>query len=295
MANTHGAYLSGVNLDRPVLATLTDASIDETSRIALDENLTASLKDQLASASTSAGYADLAPLVQAVLSVNLVADKDISLQDFVRKEITLPTDPDAKAAAEATIDKLSTTTTVSDLLGLNSTVRANPILAGDVKQSGLATLFKTSATFSSNAHLIDDFINRYTSFQGSIADFWNTLGQDPEYKAEVPELQLTLQLGTLTQDNPPFVSVLRASYPQMTSPRALTTLSETDWQQMITSQHIPVPDSIPGDTPAEKASNYATRISGILKGAFPGTYFSQSLHETVGQAKDPVSQVSPPF
>ncbi len=51
MANTHGVYLSGVNLDRPVLATLTDASIDETSRIALDENLAASLKDQLASAS----------------------------------------------------------------------------------------------------------------------------------------------------------------------------------------------------------------------------------------------------
>ena len=30
MANTHGAYLSGVDLDRPVLATLTDASMDET-------------------------------------------------------------------------------------------------------------------------------------------------------------------------------------------------------------------------------------------------------------------------
>ena len=29
MANTHGVYLSGVNLDRPVLATLTDASVDE--------------------------------------------------------------------------------------------------------------------------------------------------------------------------------------------------------------------------------------------------------------------------
>ena len=138
-----------------------------------------------------------------------------------------------------------------------------------MKQSGLATLFKTSATFSSNAHLIDDFINRYTSFQGSLPDFWNTLGQDPEYKAEVPESQLTLQLGTLTQDNPPFVSVLRASYPQMTSPRALTTLSETDWQQMITSQHIPVPDSIPGDTSSRKGIQLRDKDQRNPQGCLP--------------------------
>ncbi len=50
MANTNCVYLSGINLDRPVLATLTDTTIDETTRIALDENLTAALKDQLASA-----------------------------------------------------------------------------------------------------------------------------------------------------------------------------------------------------------------------------------------------------
>jgi Salmonella virulence plasmid 28.1kDa A protein len=283
-------HLSGLKLDQTVLATLTSASVDATAKANLSDTLNAALKAQLAGAATSAGYANLAKLIEAIPEVDVAADKNLTLHDFVSKEVVLPTDATQKAAAEAAIAKLSTTTKVSDLLGLKGAINGNPILAGNVKMADLATMLKTSPTLAGNAQLIDDFINQYAASKGRAADFWNSLAQNDEFKAAVPELQLTLQLATLTRDNPQLVAALRARYPHMTSPRALTAMTSADWQQLITSQNIPVPASISGATAAEKAASYGNAVLGTLKGAFPGTYFAQGLQSAIANAQNPVDR-----
>jgi len=250
------------------------------------------LTSSLAGAATSAGYANLATLITAIPSVefDIVASKDLSIRDFVRREVDLPTDHSARAAAEDAIAKLSTTTTIGDLLDLNSPLNSNPIFAGEVNKVGMATLLSTSPGLAANPQLIDDFINSYANATGSMADFWQSLSQDNEFKAAVPELQFTLQLGTLTLDNPTLVSALRARYPDIKTLVQLTSLSSAQWQQLITSPNVTMPASIQGSTPAEQASNYEASIVATLKAALPGTYFVSGLQAAIVASKDPVDQ-----
>jgi hypothetical protein len=271
-------HLGGVNLNDTVLNNLKAGA---PAQAFIGNTLNSALTSSLASAATSAGYANLATLISAIPSVDIAADKDLSIHDFVSKEVRLPDGPAARAAAEEAIAKLSTTTTIGDLLGLDQKVSDNPLLAGLVGQVNLATLLQTSASLKANATLIDDFIASYANFQGSMTSFWTTLSQNAEFTAGVPELQLTLQLGTLTLGSPSLVTAIRARYPQMTSPRSLVTMSAADWDQLITSQHVTIPASITGSTPVEQASNYATTIASSLAVAFPGPSFGNALQNAL--------------
>jgi hypothetical protein len=280
--------LGSVDLNQTVLAALSDAKIDPGSKGVISNTLNGALTSSLAGAATNAGYANLATLIGAIPSVDIAASKDLSIHDFVSKEVKLPDDPTAKAAAESAIANLSTTTTIGDLLNLNSPINANPIFAGEVKKVGLATLLHTSPALAANAQLIDDFVGRYTGATGSLADFWKILGQDTEFKTLVPELQFTLQLGTLTQDNAPLVAALRSQYPNIHTATQLASVSSAQWQQLITRPNITVPASVPGATPAEKAANYAGSIISTLQEALPGTYFGSGLQGALANSKDPV-------
>ena len=270
------------------LTGLENLETDSPARTFVSDTLNSDLKSMLVSAATNAGQTVLVSLLQALPTVDIASVKDVTLQAFVSKEVTLPTDATAKAAAEAAIAKISTTTTVGDLLGLNTTLQASPLFAGEVKKVGLATLLATSPALTSNPQLISTFVSTYVAFKGPISDFWQSLSQNATLKAVVPELQLTLQLGTLTLDNPPLVSALRASYPNISSPRDLATLSVSDWQNLITSNQITVPSSITGSTPQEKITNYATSMTQSLASAFPSVGFLGKLVGVLKQSKAPV-------
>ena len=130
-----------------------------------------------------AGYTDLAPLIAAIPTADVVADKDLSLQAFVAQSITLPSDAATKQAVETAIQSLSTTTTVGTFLGLNTPINTNALLAGVVGQTNLAQLLQTSPALAATPNLIDDFISTYSSFQGSMADLWATLARNPNLTA----------------------------------------------------------------------------------------------------------------
>ena len=290
MAEITGSQLAKIDVSRPVLATLTDASVDQATKTALSSLLSSALTTQLQNVSTSAGYSNLAQLIPAIPAKDLLADKDLSLQAFVKKTVVLPANPEAKASIEAAIQKVSATTTVGQFLGLDQTVTANPLLTGVIGQANLATLLATSAPLKTNSALIDDFVATYSTFQGSMSAFWSSLSQNTEFAAAVPGLQLTLQLGTLTLGSPTLVAALLAQYPKMTTPRALATLSVADWEQLITSQHVVIPDSISGVTPAEQTANYAAAITGMLTEAFPGATFGESLRQTLAKSTSAVDR-----
>jgi Tc toxin complex TcA C-terminal TcB-binding domain/Neuraminidase-like domain/PA14 domain/Salmonella virulence plasmid 28.1kDa A protein len=287
MNNPVSIHLGEVNLSDTVLNNLKAGA---PAQAFINDTLNNALTSSLAGAATSAGYANLATLISAVPSVDIAANKDLSIHDFVSKEIKLPDDPTARVVAESAIAKLSATTTIGELLGLEQPVNANPLLAGLVGHVNLATLLQTSATLTANATVINDFIASYATFQGSMTAFWAALSQNAEFTAVVPELQLTLQLGTLTLGSPSLVAALRAQFPQMTSPGALATMSATDWEQLITSQHVIIPASIAGATPTEQTSTYASTIASSLAAAFPGPSFGNALQSALAASEKSVDK-----
>jgi GH18 family chitinase len=279
--------LAGANLADTVLANLQGGG---PAAQYISDTLNTALRNTLAQAATQAGETALANLVQAIPAVDIAAQSGVTMHDFVQQQITMPTDTADRQAVTAAIAKLSTTATIADVLWLDQPLDANPLFAGDAGKASLASLLGTTSAAGANAKLADDFITAYAAFDGSAADFWAALAQNPEFQNAVPELQLTLQLGALTQSNTALVAALRTRVPNMASPQALVALTAADLQQLITSQNIPVPAAITGATAADKAANYAASIIAILKDAYPGAYFAQGLAQTVGSADDVVSR-----
>src|SRR5262249_14296868 len=68
-----------------------------------------------------------------------------------------------------------------------------------------------------------------------------------------------------------------------------------DWQQLINSGRVAVPDSIPGATPTEKAANYASTITGILKAAFPGAFFALDLQRAAASSTNALDKAVSTF
>jgi hypothetical protein len=276
------AHLGGTNLGGTVLDNLKAAGPAQSF---MSDRLNAALMAKLTNAAASAGHSELASVLPALPAADIAANKDLSLSEFVSKEVTARADPGARAATQPAIAKLSSKTTVSDLLGLNSNLKDHPLFTAEVHKVNLGTLLGTSPTLT-NVQLQEDFIQSYASFKGSIKDFWSQLSQDSKFKPIVPELQFTLQLGALTLNNPALVTALRAKF-QPKIPRDLTQLSANDWTQLITGQKIAVPDAIPGATPADKTSNYISGIVGVLKAAFPTDYIAQGIAQLASTDQDP--------
>lgn len=280
MASPGFIRLSGDVLNRTVLDDLKDPA----SKVFITNTLTAALKAKLSAAAASINQQVLQQLVQGMTPADIGANKDLSLRAFVTKSVKLPTDPAAKQAAQTAIAQLSDTTTVGDLLGLDMPVNQNPLFESDVAKVNLATLLGTSPALA-NPQLQDTFISRYVSFQGAIQDFWKQLSQDAQFKAVVPELQFTLQLGALSLNNPALVTAIRSQY-KPSSLRDLTKLDTPTLGQLITTRKIPVPADFPGATPAEKATNYSDAIISLLKSAYPTDYVARGLSSST----DPINK-----
>jgi hypothetical protein len=264
--------LDSVSLASSVLDALSANTADKTT---VNNALNGALKTMLGTSATSTQQTALVNLLQTLTPADIAADQNLSLRDFVTKQTTLPTEPTAKQAAEVAITTLSSTTTIGALLGLNDTIAKNPIFSGIVAQTNLSKLLSTSPSLSA-AQIQTDFVTKYTSFQGTTQNFWTELSQDAEFKALVPELQFTMQLGVLTLNNPSLVTALRTTY-KPASPRDLTKLDANALTRLITSQNIAIPDGVTGSSPTEKITNYVDGIISLLQAAFPTDYVAQGL------------------
>jgi Tc toxin complex TcA C-terminal TcB-binding domain/ABC toxin N-terminal region/Neuraminidase-like domain/PA14 domain len=274
-------------LNKPILEILGgQASADQS---AVSSALGTALQTALQQSAANAQQTALANLLDSLKTTDLVQDQNLSVRDFVSKNTTLPSDPVAKREAETAIATLSSTTTVGALLGLSGTIAGNPILAPVVAQTNLSSLLSTSSALS-NPQLQADFINLYSSFQGTPQDLWNQLGQNAEFKSLIPQLQFTMQLGVLTLNNPALVTAIQEAY-KPASTRDLTKISSAAWTQLITSKNISISANIPGSTPSEQVANYVSGIMGLLQSAFPTDYVAQGL---AGSA-DPVQQACAKF
>jgi hypothetical protein len=276
MASTAFLGLVGANSTASVLDNFKNASGNL--KTTLNDALNSALKSQLSDMLTKASLPAIAGLVAQMPPSDIVAASSLTVQVFAKQQLDpmVAKDPAMQQAVDAELAKLSDTTTIGATLQLDTPLGQHPLFQADVMKADIASLLATSPTIGQNQQLQIDFINRYAASTGTIQDFWNQLSNENEFKAAVPEFQFTLQLGTLTLNNAPLVDAIRKKY-RPASMRDLTTLSASDWTQLITSNNVSTPASISGANAAEKTTNYVNAILGALRSAFPTDYIAQNL------------------
>jgi hypothetical protein len=120
-----------------------------------------------------------------------------------------------------------------------------------------------------------DILTRYVDHTGTIEEFWSGLRADPVYAASVDDLQFTLQLGALTANHLPLVNALRQmrAKKSIQDLRDLVALDVDDWKKILIGQAgapgTGVPPEVPGIDDAEKATNYASILTRMMRDAFP--------------------------
>jgi hypothetical protein len=256
-------------------------------KAAMNEALNATLRSKLSSTLAEDGHPTVAGLVQTMDAVDIAANKDVSVQSLVasQAERALKDDPGMKPAVDAAVAKLSDTTTVGDLLGLDQPLEEHPlfqpIVRNEAQKVALNSLLSTAPGLASS-QLQDTFLSLYAKHEGPIEAFWSELRQNPDFGTKtVDELQLTLQLGALTQNHVPLIQELQSTH-HVTSTRDLVKLDTTAWTDLVSKQTVGVPPDVPGATPQEKTVNYVNGIVSTLQAAFPTDVVAQIVAKAPG-------------
>jgi hypothetical protein len=263
--------------------TLNNTLVDNLKPTALDhayinDTLNTALKGKLAAAFGTGNSPVLAALIGKLSGVDIAASKDLPIRLFVTNQFAplMANDPAPKKAFDAEVAKLSSTTTIGALLGLDKLFKDHPLFQHDVRKADLSSLIATSPLIAGK-QLQDKFVSLYAEHQGPVEDFWLKLQQNPDFQGAgvVESLQLTLQLSFVTFNNTPLVAALQNG-PQagtLKSPRDLVKLDANAWTQLmntqINGQPVAVPDAVPGATRPEKVTHYINGIVAMLKTVFP--------------------------
>ena len=269
------AILNPVTLNATLLDNLKSTAADHAY---IQNNLTAALKGKLQGALNKSNSPALASLIPKLGTVDIAASKDLTVRAFVGDQVAplVANNPALKKAVDEEVAKLSSTTTIDALLGLDKPLKDHPLFQHDVRKADLSSLVATSPLIASK-QLQGEFVSLYAAHQGPIEDFWTKLRQNADFQGAgvVESLQLTLQLSFVTFNNTPLVAALQSG-PQtgtLKSPRDLVKLDANAWTQLmntqINGQPVPVPDGVPGATRAEKVTNYVNGIMETLKTVFP--------------------------
>ncbi|RKH47665.1 hypothetical protein D7X12_02040 [Corallococcus sicarius] len=149
------------------------------------------------------------------------------------------------------------------------------------------------ATTLPNQEQREAFVSRYLEHKGPATEFWKALEADPALQPRIPELQLTLQLGALTDNHPPLVRALlrmRAAG-AFKSFQDLASFDQKQWLKIIGGLKEPeaqrIPASIPGDDLRTRTLVYADTLRRILDDTLPEQTVAwraredKSLHEDV--------------
>ena len=273
MPSQSSINISTINLSGTVLDNLKAGAA---LRPQINAALNAALKSRLVDAATAANHPDLVALINAIPAVDLAAAQGLTLQAFLQQQVDPMVGGDAakKAAFDSEIAGLPLAGTVGDALSLSTPLPAHPLLTGVVADAQLTSLLATSPTIT--AAMQARFVALYNANQGSIPDFWASLAGNPQLGPVVPQLQLALQLGALTQNNADLAAQVQAQF-HPTTLRDLTKLSTDQLVQFITTNNIQVPAAIAATTTPATIAQYAASIVGSLKQAFPTDYVAQSF------------------
>src|SRR6266852_3307708 len=137
MLNTNAFRLNGAQLDKTVQDNLASDSTDY-----IANTLNKALKNKLVVALNSRGYASVAELLENMPAVAIAASKDVSLKAFVADQLQgrIGLEPATLQAISDVEIQLSDTTTVGELLGLDTPLSRHAIFGDDAQRAVLGAL-----------------------------------------------------------------------------------------------------------------------------------------------------------
>lgn len=213
---------------------------------------------------------------KATLDVLLEIEERITISTVGQSRRKPGAKPDRKSGRQKTEGTAGATPVSSNLPGTKSLPNAKTL------KNNVTSLLLTSPALkglANGAQLASNFVAKYASWSGSISDFWKELAGDPKFETVVPHMQLTLQMGALTLNNPDMVTALQSAV-NPSKFRDLTQLTPSQLTNLITTNNIQVPSTIPGTTTAEKASNYASAMMSLLVAAHPTDFVANGLRNS---------------
>src|SRR5882724_8907810 len=281
MANGDSTRLSAVAVNKSVLDNLTH---ETSTRAFIDERLNSALKDRLVQMFQTHEPPALAELAQTMAPVDIAANKDVSVRALLASQAQqLGEDKlNLKPAIDSALSQLSDTVTVGALLELDMPIANHPLFQHEVRQATLGAILSTLPTLANNPPLREEFVNLYAGQAGLTSHFWNELAQRPGFDAPgvVQDIQITLQLGLLTHNNPGLIAAIRTAL-AVASLRDLTKLAADDWKRLIeqgvAAGTITIPDAIPGESPPARIDNYVGNIIKRLTEDYPTAYVAQAV------------------
>ncbi|AEE53361.1 neuraminidase-like domain-containing protein [Haliscomenobacter hydrossis] len=122
-----------------------------------------------------------------------------------------------------------------------------------------------------DATLSARFLEQYLERPADEDAFWGNMASDEVLGAYVPRIQLGLNLSGITSGNLALTKEL-LDRPAIGSLQDLTSYSKTDWKSLIEDSQVEIPAFIAGETPEEKAFNYADQIYNRLEDTLPMAY-----------------------
>lgn len=256
------------------------------SKAYINKSLNDTLRGMLAEVLAKHGFSALAAFCQTMSSVDLATHAETTLRAFMQTEVANYRRNDSGMALilQESVDKLSTTTRIGQLLGLEQQIQNHPLFQPDANRLKFNALLDTAPILATQ-QLQDAFISRYAGREGTIEEFWKGLRQDPDFQADgvVEDVQFTLQLSLLTQHYTPLVHTLQKLRQQgeVQTTRDLAKLDLDTWKTLIRStlvdEIVPIPNTIPGINQDEKIDNYAKSILAVIERAFPTDFVAQGM------------------
>ncbi len=143
---------------------------------------------------------------------------------------------------------------------------------------GRASLGRLLTTANLTEEAQQTFLRRYVRHEGPPEDFWQALREDPYFDrtGTIERLQLTLQLGALTQNHTPLVEALLRD-DNVTTVRDLASWRVEDFEDRI--EQAGIPEFVVGETEAERLRAYATTQARIVEAAFPTQVLMHRMNE----------------
>jgi hypothetical protein len=129
-------------------------------------------------------------------------------------------------------------------------------------------------------------ISLYLEHDGDDAAFWHALGKDKQLSPYADKTKTALQIGALTTYHPPTMQAFKTKLGAASTINDLASWQNKDWQAFGRTLQS-VPDSVPGDSLAERIGFYVETMSRTVKRAFAREYTTANVLRSKNFA-DPV-------
>lgn len=115
---------------------------------------------------------------------------------------------------------------------------------------------------------LNTFLDAYVQHNGDTENFWKQMSNDASFNADIPKIQLNLQLSHLTLNNVSLINALQ-DQKKITTARQLVDLPSKDWEDLALAHKEGIPPHITGKDDPERAKIYAQELQTLVELAFP--------------------------